>query len=89
MGKLADELARTVREGVASAWFSVRVAPARATFDSGAMENTYAGFGDEAADVLCSIALGLEVVRKRDAGDVERTILLKPAVVLENVTELL
>ena len=53
------------------------------------MENTYAGFGDEAADVLCSIALGLEVVRKRDAGDVERTILLKPAVVLENVTELL
>ncbi|KZV72999.1 hypothetical protein PENSPDRAFT_323693 [Peniophora sp. CONT] len=89
VGKLADDLARMVREGVASAWFSVRVAPARSAFDAGAMENTYAGFGDEAADVLCSVALGLEVVRKRDAGDVERTLLLKPTVVLENVTELL
>jgi len=93
----AEGLARAVREGVSSAWFSVRVTPPAHTYDATDMENTYAGYGDETADVLCSVGLGLEVVRRKESGqegnadgnELQRTLLLKPKVILESVQELL
>jgi hypothetical protein len=64
------------------------------------MENTYAGYGDESADVLCTIALGLGVVKRKESAaedgvedegrtELDRTLLVKPKVILESVHELL
>ncbi|KAI0041180.1 hypothetical protein FA95DRAFT_765878 [Auriscalpium vulgare] len=65
-------------------------------FDPATMQNVYAGFGSEQAGVLCTTAFGLEMVRARKRGadssaegELERTLLLKPQVVLDSVTEFL
>ncbi|KAH9058417.1 hypothetical protein EDB87DRAFT_1626649 [Lactarius vividus] len=75
-------LARILREGVSSAWFEIvvespsvapvgsRQGPCRA-FDSAVMENMYAGYGNEACGVLCTVAFGLSVVKRRKGGEVE------------------
>ncbi|KAI0058184.1 hypothetical protein BV25DRAFT_1841171 [Artomyces pyxidatus] len=116
----AEKLAHDVRESVSSAWFEVRIesAPAQAflggmegprakMYDPATMQNVYAGYGDENAPVLCTVAFGLEVVKTRRGGAVaagedhpqdfkeaqesalERTLLLKPQVILESVKDLL
>ncbi|KAI0322733.1 hypothetical protein OF83DRAFT_424645 [Amylostereum chailletii] len=100
IAELAESLARAVREGVSSAWFDVRVEDGRSAakkFDGKSMENVYAGFGDECANVLCSITLGLAVVKRKNGeedekdkdGPLESTLLLKPKVILESVKALL
>ena len=40
-------------------------------FDATVMENMYAGFGDEKCGVLCTVAIGLSVVKRRKEGEVE------------------
>ncbi|KAI0034223.1 hypothetical protein K488DRAFT_84197 [Vararia minispora EC-137] len=97
IGEAAEELARAVREGVSSAWFAVRVAPPAHSFNVTDMDNTYVGFGNETADVLCTVGLGLEVVSRTETTPdeiqpgtgLQRMLLLKPQVVLESVQELL
>jgi hypothetical protein len=101
----AAKLAREVRENVSSAWFSVCVTPPARAFDDSSMQNTYAGFGDESADVLCTVGLGLEVLRRvesrvgtegeqthaqaQNEKGLQRILLLKPKVILESVKDLL
>lgn len=67
------------------------------------MDNMYAGFGDESADVLCTVSLGLEVVKRvepaapatslvlavNDKPELDRMLLLKPKVILESARELI
>ncbi|KAI9440000.1 hypothetical protein H4582DRAFT_1944372 [Lactarius indigo] len=40
-------------------------------FDPAVMENMYAGYGSEACGVLCTVAFGLSVVKRRKGGEVE------------------
>ena len=87
-----EALARIVREGVNSAWFSVVVEQPRPSvtpqargkgpshgqgsiwssspaFDPATMENVYAGYGSEECGVLCTVAFGLSVVKRREEGE--------------------
>ena len=41
-------------------------------FDPTTMENMYAGYGSEKCGVLCTIAIGLSVVKRRKEGESER-----------------
>ena len=81
-----EALARILREGVSSAWFEIAVEtpsltpvargksrpwPSCRTFDPAVMENMYAGFGNEKCGVLCTVAFGLSVVKRRKGGEVE------------------
>ncbi|KAH9037823.1 hypothetical protein EDB85DRAFT_1934721 [Lactarius pseudohatsudake] len=45
--------------------------PSCRAFDSAVMENMYAGYGNEACGVLCTVAFGLSVVKRRKGGEVE------------------
>jgi len=45
--------------------------PSCRAFDAAVMENMYAGYGNEACGVLCTIAFGLSVVKRRKGGEVE------------------
>ena len=89
-----ETLARILREGVSSAWFSVVVerpsvtplargkGPSRGqgsirsmrsqAFDAATMENVYAGYGSEECGVLCTVAFGLSVVKRREEGEAGR-----------------
>jgi hypothetical protein len=46
--------------------------PASEAFDPTTMENMYAGYGSEKCGVLCTVALGLSVVKRRKEGEVGR-----------------
>jgi len=46
--------------------------PASQAFDPTTMENMYAGYGSEKCGVLCTVALGLSVVKRRKEGEVGR-----------------
>jgi hypothetical protein len=43
--------------------------PSCRTFDPAAMENMYAGYGSEDCGVLCTVAFGLSVVKRRKEGE--------------------
>jgi hypothetical protein len=45
--------------------------PSCRAFDSAVMENMYAGYGNEKCGVLCTVAFGLSVVKRRKGGEVE------------------
>ncbi len=45
--------------------------PSCRAFDPALMENMYAGYGNEACGVLCTVAFGLSVVKRRKGGEVE------------------
>ncbi|KAH9960812.1 hypothetical protein BC827DRAFT_1155571 [Russula dissimulans] len=80
-----EALARTLREGVSSAWFEVVVErpsvtpsapskghdvwPGSQPFDPCTMENMYAGYGSEECGVLCTVAIGLSMVKRRKEGE--------------------
>jgi hypothetical protein len=44
--------------------------PASQAFDPKTMENMYAGYGSEECGVLCTVAFGLSVIRRRKEGRV-------------------
>jgi len=85
-----EALARTLREGVSSAWFEVVVErpsvtpsapskgrvqdvwPGSQAFDPSTMENMYAGYGSEECGLLCTVAFGLSVVKRRKEGEAGR-----------------
>jgi hypothetical protein len=46
--------------------------PSGQTFDPATMENMYAGFGSEECGVLCTVAFGLSVVKRRKEGEAGR-----------------
>ena len=50
---------------------SREVWPSCRAFDPAVMENMYAGFGNEKCGVLCTVAFGLSVVKRRQGGGVE------------------
>ena len=45
--------------------------PSCRAFDSAVMENMYAGYGNEKCGVLCTVAFGLSVVKRRKGGEAE------------------
>ncbi|KAN0139021.1 hypothetical protein V8E53_003409 [Lactarius tabidus] len=45
--------------------------PSCRAYDATVMENMYAGFGNEKCGVLCTVAFGLSMVKRRKGGEVE------------------
>jgi hypothetical protein len=45
--------------------------PSCRAFDSAVMENMYAGYGNKKCGVLCTVAFGLSVVKRRKGGEIE------------------
>ncbi|KAH8118007.1 hypothetical protein DFH11DRAFT_871185 [Phellopilus nigrolimitatus] len=96
VAELANRFALVIREGTMSTDFQALFVESVREFSPATMENVYDGYGPSKGRVLCTTEIGLQCLtnRGRDGKDfsaqtIERRVVLKPRVVLENIVQVM